>query len=261
MSQDLVLGIDSSTQSTKALLVDPEDGRVVDQRVARHPEGTEVDPRAWLDALAATTAELLPRASAVAVGGQQHGMVALGADGEPVRPALLWNDVRSAPQAEQLIAELGGSQACAEQIGSVLVASFTSTKLRWLRDNEPENAEAVRQVLLPHDYMTWQLAGRPDEPTTDRGDASGTGYFSPFKDTWLPELAEAALGRAVRLPRVAGPADVIGHADGRPHRPGHRLRRRDGCVPATRLHPQRGPRARHRGPDARRRPQRPRRAR
>jgi xylulokinase len=216
MSQNLVLGIDSSTQSTKALLVDAEDGRVVDQRTARHPEGTEVDPRFWLDALDATTAELLPRAGAVAVGGQQHGMVALGADGEPVRPALLWNDVRSAPQAEQLIAELGGPQACAEQVGSVLVASFTSTKLRWLRDNEPDNAAAVRQVLLPHDYLTWQLAGRPDDPTTDRGDASGTGYFSTFKDTWLPELAEAALGHPVRLPRVAGPAEVVGHADGRP---------------------------------------------
>jgi xylulokinase len=152
----------------------------------------------------------------VAVGGQQHGMVALGADGEPVRPALLWNDVRSAPQAEQLVAELGGPQACAEQVGSVLVASFTSTKLRWVRDNEPDVAASVRQVLLPHDYLTWQLAGRPDDPTTDRGDASGTGYFSPFKDTWLPELAEAALGRAVRLPRVAGPAEVVGHADGRP---------------------------------------------
>jgi xylulokinase len=216
MSQDLVLGIDSSTQSTKALLVDPEDGRVVDQRVARHPEGTEVDPRAWLDALAATTAELLPRASAVAVGGQQHGMVALGADGEPVRPALLWNDVRSAPQAVQLIEELGGPEACAEQLGSVLVASFTSTKLRWVRDNEPDVARSVRQVLLPHDYLTWQLAGRPDEPTTDRGDASGTGYFSTAKDRWLPELAEAALGVPVGLPRVAAPGEVVGRADGRP---------------------------------------------
>jgi xylulokinase len=216
MSQNLVLGIDSSTQSTKALLVDAEDGRVVDQRTARHPEGTEVDPRAWLDALAATTGDLLPQAGAVAVGGQQHGMVALGADGEPVRPALLWNDVRSAPQAEQLVAELGGPKACAEQVGSVLVASFTSTKLRWVRDNEPDLAAKVRQVLLPHDYLTWQLAGRPEQPTTDRGDASGTGYFSPFKDTWLPDLAEAALGHAVQLPRVAGPAEVVGHADGRP---------------------------------------------
>src|SRR5690349_9428304 len=214
MSDDLVLGIDSSTQSTKALLVDAEDGRVVVQRVARHPEGTEVDPRAWLEALAATTADLLPRASAVAVGGQQHGMVALGGDGEPVRPALLWNDVRSAAQAQQLVEELGGPQACAEQLGSVLVASFTSTKLRWVRDNEPAVARSVRRVLLPHDYLTWQLAGRPDEPTTDRGDASGTGYFSPAKDTWLPELAEAALGSPVGLPRVGAPSEVVGRAGG-----------------------------------------------
>ncbi|GMA85269.1 hypothetical protein GCM10025868_05190 [Angustibacter aerolatus] len=94
----------------------------------------------------------------------------------------------------------------------MLVAAFTSTSLRWVRDHEPDLAPFVKQVLLPHDYLTWHLAGRPDEATTDRGDASGTGYFSPAEDRWLPELAENALGHPVRLPRVARPDEVVGEA-------------------------------------------------
>ncbi|MGN6302771.1 MAG: xylulokinase [Angustibacter sp.] len=210
MSGDLVVGIDSSTQSCKALLVRADDGSVLEQVSAPHPDGTEVDPRAWLDALRQATAPLLERASAVAVGGQQHGMVALGPDDEPVRAALLWNDVRSAPQAADLVREWGGPQATADAVGSVLVASFTATKLRWLRDHEPEHAAAVRRVLLPHDYLTWHLAGRSDAPTTDRGDASGTGYFSTRDDAWRPDLAAEALGHEPDLPRVAAPAEVVG---------------------------------------------------
>src|SRR3954471_6346153 len=209
-SSELVLGVDSSTQSVKALLVRADDGTVVEQRVAGHPGGTEVDPQAWLDALDEVTADLLPRAAAVAVGGQQHGMVALDAEGAFVRPALLWNDTRSAPQAAELVQEWGGAQATADAVGSVLVASFTATKLRWLRDHEPEHATRVRQVLLPHDLLTWHLAGRPAEAVTDRGDASGTGYFSPADGAWRPDLAESALGRGVGLPRVAAPGEVVG---------------------------------------------------
>jgi xylulokinase len=207
---DLVLGIDSSTQSTKALLVDAATGEVVEQRTAPHPDGTEVDPAAWLEALQTTTRDLLPRAAAVAVAGQQHGLVALGADGIPVRKALLWNDTRSAPEAADLVAEWGGPQACADAVGSVLGASFTATKLRWVRDHEPELAALVRTVLLPHDLLTWQLAGRSEEPTTDRGDASGTGYFSTRDDAWRLDLAAEALGHAPGLPRVAGPSEVVG---------------------------------------------------
>lgn len=201
MTADLVLGIDSSTQSTKALLVDASDGSVVDQQSAPHPAGTSVDPRAWLDAFDKTTAGLLERASAVAVGGQQHGMVALDATDEPTYEALLWNDTRSSAEADTLIAELGGPEACAEAIGSVLVASFTSTKMRWLRNHEPDAAKRTHQVLLPHDYVSHHIAG--GEAFTDRGDASGTGYFSTADNAWRPELAEAAIGHAIELPRIA----------------------------------------------------------
>ncbi len=202
----LVLGIDSSTQSTKAVLVDADDGTVVEARSAPHPAGTEVDPRAWLEAVDTATAGLLERADAVSVAGQQHGMVALDAAGEPVRDALLWNDTRSGAAARALVAEMGGPQACADEIGSVLVASFTATKLRWLRDHEPSAAARVASVLLPHDYVSQHLAAPGTPPSTDRGDASGTGYFSAAADggagRWRPDLATAALGHDFDRPVV-----------------------------------------------------------
>lgn len=206
MASDYVLGIDSSTQSTKALLVDAATGEVVAQQSAPHPDGTSVDPRAWLEAFDQATAGLLDRTSAIAVGGQQHGMVALDAADAPVHDAILWNDTRSSGEARTLIDEMGGPDACAETIGSVLVASFTSTKLRWLRDHEPDAAARTRRVLLPHDYVSRHIAG--SELFTDRGDASGTGYFSTAKDDWLPELAETAIGHAIELPRIVASSEV-----------------------------------------------------
>lgn len=206
----LVLGIDSSTQSTKALLVDADDGTVVDERTAPHPPGTEVDPAAWLEAVDAATQGLLERADSVSVAGQQHGMVALDGSGTPVRDALLWNDTRSASAARDLIDEMGGAQACADAIGSVLVASFTSAKLRWLRDHEPDNAARVARVLLPHDHVSLHLAAPGTEPFTDRGDASGTGYFATGEGAWRPDLLELALGHGADLPRLVAPGTAAG---------------------------------------------------
>lgn len=202
-----VLGIDSSTQSTKALLVDADDGTVLDQRQVAHPPGTEVDPRAWRAALDEACDGLLERAAGVSVAAQQHGMVALDAAGEPVRKALLWNDTRSAAAAEDLVREWGGPEECARLVGSVLVASFTASKLRWMRDAEPAAAARTETVLLPHDYLSAHLSEPGTAPFTDRGDASGTGYFSTREDRWRPELVQSALGREVALPRlVAGGA-------------------------------------------------------
>ncbi len=206
----LVLGVDSSTQSTKAVLVDADDGTVVEQQSAPHPPGTEVDPRAWLLAVDTATAGLLERAEAVAVAGQQHGMVALDDTGRPVRDALLWNDTRSAPQAAALVAELGGGQACAEAVGSVLVASFTSTKLRWLRDQEPGHAARVARVLLPHDYVAAHLVEPGTPAFTDRGDASGTGYFDARAGAWRHDLLRSALGHDAELPTVVAPGAAAG---------------------------------------------------
>jgi xylulokinase len=210
-TDQLVLGIDSSTQSTKAVLVDAVDGTIVETGSAPHPPGTAVDPQAWLDAFDTASAGLLHRAAAVSVAGQQHGMVALDENDRPVFDALLWNDTRSASAARDLIDELGGPRACAETVGSVLVASFTSTKLRWLRDHEPDAAARVRRVLLPHDHVSRHVAG--GDPFTDRGDASGTGYFSTPQDRWRPDLAAAALGHDVELPRLVASHEVAATTD------------------------------------------------
>jgi xylulokinase len=208
----LVAGVDSSTQSCKVVLCDAEDGTVVGRGSAPHPEGTEADPAAWWSALQRAGQGLLDRAAAVGVAGQQHGMVVLDSDGQVIRPALLWNDLRSAGAAAELVGEMGGPQWWASHTGSVPTASFTVTKLRWLATHEPRSAQRAEAVLLPHDWLTRRLIG-PEQlapMVTDRGDASGTGYFSPASGEWLPELAEAAIGHPLRLPRVARPADVVG---------------------------------------------------
>jgi xylulokinase len=218
----LVAGVDSSTQSCKVVVRDAETGALVRSGRASHPDGTEIDPRHWWDALqtAVRDAGGLDDVAAVAVGGQQHGLVALDADGEVIRDALLWNDTRSAPSADDLIAELGGPQAWADAIGSVPVASLTVTKLRWLRDHEPEAAARVAAVALPHDWLTWRLAGHGpggdlSALTTDRSDASGTGYWSPFTEDYRRDLLALALGRdadGIVLPRVVAPGSAAGVA-------------------------------------------------
>lgn len=209
----LVAGIDSSTQSTKVLLCDADDGTVVGQASAPHPDGTECHPDRWWDALSDAGQDLLERADAVAVAAQQHGMVTLDESGAVIRPAMLWNNVKSAPQAARLVEEFGGPAEWARRTGSVPSMSFTITKLRWLAENEPSNAARVRNVMLPHDWLTWRLGSGLEErhePTTDRGDASGTGYFNPVSGEYLPDWAARALGHEPGLPRVAQPHEVVG---------------------------------------------------
>jgi len=210
----LVAGVDSSTQSCKVVVRDAESGALVRSGSARHPEGTEVDPAAWWEAmeLAIERAGGVDDVAAVSIAGQQHGMVCLSAAGEVVRPALLWNDTRSAPAAAALIDELGGPAAWADAVGVVPVASVTVTKLRWLAEHEPASAAATAAVCLPHDYLTWKLLGTGDIATltTDRGDASGTGYYSPATGRYRPDLLELALGRVAELPVVLGPSDPAG---------------------------------------------------
>ncbi len=210
----LVAGVDSSTQSTKVLLCRAEDGTIVARGSAPHPPGTECDPAAWWSALEQAGQGLLDRADAIGVAAQQHGMVVVDEAGEVIRPALLWNDLRSAQAAQELIAELGGPGWWAEQTGSVPSASFTVTKLRWLAEHEPGHAARVDRVMLPHDWLTWRLGAGVTEPATDRGDASGTGYFSPSSGRWLPEVAAAALGHEPGLPRIAKPSEVVGETSG-----------------------------------------------
>ena len=212
----LVAGVDTSTQSCTVVVRDAETGAHVRSGRAAHPEGTEVDPRAWEDALraAASDAGGLEDVAAVGVAGQQHGFVALDEAGEVVRPALLWNDTRSAPQARTLIDELGGPDAWAEATGLVPVASFTVTKARWLAEHEPERARRVAAVCLPHDWLTWRMqgGGSLDALATDRGDASGTGYYNPVTGEYRRDLLTRALGHDAVLPRVLEPSGSAGTA-------------------------------------------------
>lgn len=217
----LVAGVDTSTQSCKVVVRDAATGRLVREGRAAHPDGTEVDPAAWEAALheAVASAGGLDDVDAVAVGGQQHGMVCLDSAGDVVRPALLWNDTRSADAAASMIDELGsgdegaGRRAWADAVGVVPVAAFTGAKLRWLADAEPQNADRTAAVCLPHDWLTWKLAGAGDLDAlvTDRGDASGTAYWSAATGEYRTDLLDLAFrGRRPAVPRVAGPAERVG---------------------------------------------------
>jgi len=213
----LVAGIDSSTQSCKVVIRDAETGKLVRQGRASHPDGTEVHPDAWWAALQSAIEEAggLDDVAAVSVAGQQHGMVVLDENGEVVRPALLWNDTRSAGAAADLTAELGGPEKWVEAVGIVPVASFTLTKLRWLARNEPANAARVAAVCLPHDWLTWKLSGSTGigDIKTDRSDASGTMYWSAATNQYRPDLLELGFGRLIGTPGVLGPTGIAGHLE------------------------------------------------
>ncbi|WP_426367397.1 xylulokinase [Streptomyces sp. E-08] len=211
-SRSVVIGVDSSTQSTKAVAVDADTGELLGLGRAPHTVtgsagARESDPEQWWTALAsavraAVRAAGVPAASVtgIAVAGQQHGLVALGADGRPLRPALLWNDTRSAPHAAALATRLGGPASWLERTGSVPVAAVTAAKWQWLREHEPERAEAVRGVRLPHDHLTERLSG---VAVTDPGDASGTGWYGPAAGTYDPEVLDLLGLDPALLPAVA----------------------------------------------------------
>ncbi len=212
----LVIGIDSSTQSTKAQLIDTDTGAVVASGSAPHPSTTppvsEQDPEAWWSALVSAVTALGPRrgdAVAMSVAGQQHGLVLVDGDGMVIRPAKLWNDTTSADQATALVDRLSGSW-WADRVGVVPVAAVTISKLAWVAENEPHAIERASMVMLPHDWLTWRLTG---EHVTDRGDASGSGWFDASGATSATSMFEAAglpadLGD--RVPHVLDPDQAAG---------------------------------------------------
>ncbi|MFC8791457.1 xylulokinase [Streptomyces cinereoruber] len=211
-SRSVVIGVDSSTQSTKAAAVDADTGALL--AVGRAPHtvtGTagarESDPEEWWTALVTAVRSAVrdadvPAASVtgIAVAGQQHGLVTLGAGGRPLRPALLWNDTRSAPQAAALAARLGGPEAWAARTGSVPVASMTAAKWQWLREHEPERADAATGVRLPHDHLTERLSGTA---VTDPGDASGTCWYGTATGAYDREVLDLLGLDPALLPALA----------------------------------------------------------
>jgi xylulokinase len=212
----LVAGVDSSTQSTKVEVRDADTGEIVAEASAPHPPTTppvsEQDPGEWWAAFESAWERIgAPRVDAISVAGQQHGLVALDADARPIRPAKLWNDTESAPDAGWLWAQLPGGRAeWAEAVGSVPLAAFTVTKLSWLHRCEPAAWERLARVVLPHDYLTHRLTGAF---VTDRGDASGTGYWSPSTGEYrwdVLAIVDGELDWTEVVPRVLGPRESAG---------------------------------------------------
>ena len=217
---ELVAGVDSSTQSTKVELRERDSGQLAARASAPHahtrwaPPASEQDPETWwaalVDCFAQFTEADRARVTAISVAGQQHGLVLLDDDGEVLRPAKLWNDTTSAPQARDLVARLS-PQGWAQRCGSVPLASFTIAKLAWVFEHESQLADRIARIMLPHDWLTWRLSGAH---VTDRGDASGTGWFDPAAN----ETAVDLLGLVVddpaawlsRLPQVLGPGEAAG---------------------------------------------------
>jgi xylulokinase len=218
----LVAGVDSSTQSTKVELRDLGTGAVVGFGQSPHtlpvPPVSEQEPAEWWQALCRAMAQARQQARtagrasevvAISVAAQQHGLVPLDADRHVLRPAVLWNDTRSGPDAAWLSEQLppeGWADAC----GSVPVAAFTIAKLSWLHRIEPTVFDALSHVLLPHDWLTLQLTGRL---STDRGDASGTGYWSPSDGGYrydLLSLVSGAIANDDAVPEVLGPWEQAG---------------------------------------------------
>ena len=215
-NRQLIAGVDSSTQSVKVVIRDAHTGELIRQGRASHPDGTEVDPAHWLTAIHAAFKEAggLDDVEAISIAGQQHGMVALDSDGEVIRPALLWNDTRSAKEADDLNREVGGDEEIARKVGSKLVASFTASKVRWMADHEPHNASRVASIALPHDWLSWQLQGGKDlsKLFTDRSDASGTGYFDPSTSHYREDIVRLALrhDQELTLPKIVEASQFCG---------------------------------------------------
>lgn len=216
MVRDLVAGIDSSTQSCTVVVRRLDDGTVLGEARAPHPSTSpprsEQDPRAWWSALQAALAglgDVLPRVAAVSVGGQGHGLVLLDDHDVPLRPAKLWNDTESAPDAAALKRAIAPDE-WARRTGSVPGPAMTVAKLAWTERNHPGLVARASRVMLPFDYLVYRLSHRS---VTERGGASGTGYFDPFQNVWDDDLASIAVPGvdwSGKLPTIIGSDDVAG---------------------------------------------------
>lgn len=217
----IVAGADSSTQSCTVELRDAETGELRGSGRAPHPVTypplSEQHPDDWWiafeSALGAAVRDARIDAAdidAISVAAQCHGLVMLGADDRPLRPAKLWNDTQSAPQAARMVDALGAA-GWADAVGSVPTAAFTVTKLAWIAEHEPETLTRVRRILVPHDYVTFRLVGHA---VTDRSDASGTGYYAAHEQRWRTDLLDDVVARGLDwaglLPTVLGPDEPAG---------------------------------------------------
>lgn len=218
----IFIGIDSGTQSTKAVALDADSGAVLASAQAGYdlvgglPAGhLEQNPADWIDAVRTTVGQCLTalgkrrsELAGIGVSGQQHGLVALDADDQVVRAAKLWCDTSTADQCAQFAAQFGGDRGLIELAGNPIRPGYTIPKLLWLKQNEPENFARTRSLLLPHDYINFCLTGTK---RMEYGDASGTGALDIRRREWCRELLDFIDPRAADLlPALGSSLDVHG---------------------------------------------------
>ncbi len=202
MMRTLILGIDSGTQSTKTLVVNARNGRVLASAAQGYdlipslpPGAKEQHPHTWRDAMLKTIRQALRTAGArpgevkaIGISGQQHGFVPLDSEGRVIRPAKLWCDTSTAPECEEITARLGGLKAAIRILGNAVLPGFTAGKILWLKKHEPENFRRLAAVLLPHDYLNFVLTGRA---VMEPGDASGTALLDVRRRRWAPAALQS----------------------------------------------------------------------
>src|ERR1043166_4730844 len=200
--RNLLIGIDSGTQSTKALVVDSRDGKVLASANQAYdlirdlpPGAKEQHPHTWREATASAMRQALRQAKAVAadvvaigVSGQQHGFVPLDVKGEVIRPAKLWCDTSTTAECDEIMEKLGGFKKTIKTMGNAVLPGFTASKILWLKKHEPKNYKQLGTVLLPHDYLNFWLTG---ERVMEYGDASGTALLDVKKRKWSEAILEA----------------------------------------------------------------------
>jgi xylulokinase len=216
------IGIDSGTQSTKAIVLDAESGKVVASASAPYdlipdlPAGhKEQHPSEWIAAVKATILAALTKVNidraaikGIGVSGQQHGFVPLNANDEVIRPAKLWCDTATSAECDEIIEHLGGLEQTIEAVGNGIPAGFTASKILWLKNHEPENYAQLASILLPHDYINFWLTG---QKTMEHGDASGTALLDVKNRQWSKAAIEAIDPRiAEMLPRLINADDIAG---------------------------------------------------
>src|SRR3954468_2941544 len=200
--RNLLIGVGSGTQSTKALVVDSRDGKVLASANQAYdlipdlpPGAKEQHPHTWREATASAIRQSLRQAKAVAadvvaigVSGQQHGFVPLDVKGEVIRPAKLWCDTSTTAECDEIMEQLGGLKKTIKTIGNAVLPGFTAPKILWLKKHEPKNYKQLATVLLPHDYLNFWLTG---ERVMEYGDASGTALLDVKKRKWSQALLDA----------------------------------------------------------------------
>src|SRR5213595_1899691 len=200
--RSLIVGIDSGTQSTKVVVIDAKDGKVLASATQEYdllpnlpPGAKEQHPHVWRDATASGIRRALRKAratgnevKAIGVSGQQHGFVPLDEQGEVIRPAKLWFDTSTASECDEITERLGGFRKTIKTVGNAVLPGFTASKILWLKKHEPENYERLHTVLLPHDYLNFWLTG---QRVMEYGDASGTALLNMRSRRWAQKILDA----------------------------------------------------------------------